>query len=254
MNKKLFLTGILSALVVVSVSAATIPGRTAADAATESLEVAHYYSFDDTVSDAAGSVDGVLSQNDKSAEAAETGLPQYSTEVRDGASGKSLYFSGSNFLWFQENIFAMDGDFTVSFWMNPAVPAGSGSARIVSTGVWGGNTPGILLGVDNNPGNADTDPYGNLINGVMVRLTGKVYSTGAPHSRIRSTISGAMWWQSIMSRISTIKYSWTEKSCRCSRLRGDTSLRASGAKPRSADSLTSIRTLLRKPSRVISTI
>lgn len=161
MNKKIFLTGVLSAIAAVSVSVITIPERTSADAAEGGgLEVVHYYSFDDTVNDAVGNVNGILSQNDKSPEATDAGLPQYSEEVRTGASGKSLYFNGSNFLWFQNNIFSMEGDFTVSFWMNPTVPDGV-NARMISSGVWGANTPGILLGINNNAGG-----WSNLINGV----------------------------------------------------------------------------------------
>ncbi len=159
MSKKLFLTGIFAFMLSVTLGCFSTATSVFAAEQEDEPEILHYYSFEDTAEDAAGNIDGVPSQNDKAG--SESGLPQYSSDVREGASGKSMQFGGSNFLWFQENIFAVDGDFTVSFWMKPQVPVNSSTARIISTGVWGGATPGILLGVNNNPGG-----WANLVNGV----------------------------------------------------------------------------------------
>ena len=149
--------------------------------------VLHYYTFDGDAQDKAGGVDGTLSQND--ADGGAEGLPQYSAEVRSGASGQSVSFSGSNFVAFEENIFSVEGDFTVSFWMNSEVPADSGTGRIISTGVWGADTPGILVGVNNNSGG-----WGNLVNGV-----GKADGEGIFNwsTALPDTVNGA--WRHIVA-------------------------------------------------------
>lgn len=122
------------------------------------LKVLHYYSFNE--GDAAD-----YFRNGKDGELVGA------AEFAEGKYGQALKLGGGSFVKFQTDIIPSAGSFTISMWAYTQSEDNQNS-RLISTGVWGGNTPGIELGVHTNVtadgswadatygiGKADADSY-----------------------------------------------------------------------------------------------
>ena len=95
------------------------------------LDLTHYYPFEGDAEDGSGQTHGQ-----------EAGNISYG----QGRYGRALYLDGQSYIGFPAAMLGDEGSFSVSFWANTRLSPGT-QGRILSTGVWGDDTPGFTLGL-----------------------------------------------------------------------------------------------------------
>jgi len=90
------------------------------------------------------------------------GTPTFATG-RQGGDDKAIELNGSNYVKVPASVFKPQGNFSISFWaqMETANPVYDSSSRVISTGLFGENVPGIMIGFNNNSGG-----WSNVISGI----------------------------------------------------------------------------------------
>jgi len=90
------------------------------------------------------------------------GKPKF-VDGRNGVGDKAIELNGSNYVQLDANAFKPTGNFTVSYWakMSSTTPIYTINQRVISTGVWGINSPGIIMGINNDIGG-----WSNIISGI----------------------------------------------------------------------------------------
>lgn len=124
----------LAAVLAVGMCMGSVSAR--AEEGGRELTVLHYYSFNE----GDGSdyyQDGINGELVGGAEFAE------------GKYGQALKLDGTGYVKFPTDVIPAAGSFTISLWAYMQ-SADNQNSRLISTGVWGGNTPGIELGLHTN--------------------------------------------------------------------------------------------------------
>lgn len=187
------LAACLTTILVLSMCLGAFSARAEEDGK-KGLTVLHYYSFD-------GKDASDYYRNGIDGETVGT------ADFADGKYGQALKLDGAGYVKFPAEVIPASGSFTISLWAY-LQSADNQNSRLISTGVWGANAPGIELGLHTNVtddgswadatygiGKADADSYFGFSGAVPYDAVHEawahlVYVYSAQEEQIRVYING----------------------------------------------------------------